>query len=220
MVRNKAVIGTGMIGTAFAEARCINNCIIYAAGTANSSCTRQSEFDRDENRLKESMLRSGIFVYVSTCSIEDKPYTHHKMKMEGLVKERGNYLIVRLPNVAGKSDNPHTLLNFLSSCVHRREEFDLFTKARRNVIDVMDVVDITYWLLRNYAINETVNVAAPFNYSVLEIVNEFEKIYRKKAVFNRIDSGDAPDIDTSRIADAFVDFSGDYLGRTLRRYYE
>ncbi len=209
-----------MIATAFGRARGLRGTVLYAAGVSNSSCTRQSEFDRERARLTESLLNPGLFIYVSTCSTEDKPYTHHKRAMEELVKARGDYLIVRLPIVAGPTTNPHTLLNFLYSRILRSEEFDLFTLSARNVIDVADAATILEWLVRGGAHNETVNVAAPHDYSVEYIVKLFEQITGKKAVTNRIAQGDSQDIDVRRIADADVDFSGDYLNRVLRRYYK
>ena len=220
MVHDTTVIGSGMIGTAFAEARFPKYCVIYAAGPSNSSCTRQSEFDRDRERLSEALQKHGMFIYISTCSVEDKPYTHHKRAMEELVKARGGYLILRLPIVAGRTTNPHTLLNFLADKVKRGEEFDLYMRARRNVIDVQDVVAVADWLVKDSALNETVNVAAPQDYSVDEIVRVFERLYGRHAHCIQVQAGDAPRIDVTRIADAPVDFSGDYLERTLRRYYK
>ena len=220
MVRDQVIFGSGMIATAFGRVRGLRGTVLYAAGVSNSSCTRQSEFDREKNRLTEALCTPGPFIYVSTCSVEDKPYTHHKHAMEGFVKARGDYLIVRLPIVAGPTTNPHTLLNFLYDKVQRSEEFDLFTKARRNVIDVADAAAILEWLVRGGAHNQTINVAAPQDYAVTEIVGVFERITGKKAVVNRIDSGDSQDIDVRRISEADVDFSGDYLGRVLRRYYK
>ena len=219
MVRDQVIVGSGMVGSAFAEVRGLRGAVVYAAGPSNSSCTRQSEFDRERARLTDALQIPGLFVYISTTSVEDKPYTHHKHAMEQLVRERGDYLIARLPIVAGKTSNPHTLLNFLHSRIARSEEFDLHLRARRNVIDVADVAEIVGWLVRNGARNETVNVAAPHDYGILDIVRVFQRITGKHAIFTRVDAGDWADLDVRRIADAPVDFSGDYLERTLARYY-
>jgi nucleoside-diphosphate-sugar epimerase len=219
MVRDQVIVGSGLIATAFSRVRGLRGTVLHAAGVSDSTCTRESEFARDRDRLRDSLLKPGLFIYVSTCSVEDKPYAHHKRAMEEMVRQRGDYLVVRLPIVAGRTSNPHTLLNYLFSRIQRSEGFDLFTRARRNVIDVEDAADITGWLIRNGAHNETVNVAAPKDYPVTEIVRDFELITNKKAFAARIDSGDSQEIDVRRIADADVDFSGDYLGRTLARYY-
>ena len=219
MVRDQVIIGDGMIGRAMADVHGLRGTVVYAAGVSNSACVDEREFNRERQRLTEALQFPGLFIYFSTCSEEDRPYTHHKRAMEGLVKARGSYLIARLSIVAGKTPNPHTLLNFLYSRVARSERFTLRTLARRNVIDVRDVARVVDELVRAGTENETVNVAAPEDYGIREIVREFERICRKPAIVDCVDEGDAPLIDTRRIADTVVDFSGDYLARTLRRYY-
>ena len=220
MVPDTTVIGSGMIGTAFKEARFPKGCVVYAAGPANSSCTNEYEFKRDRERLSHDIHKPGLFIYISTCSVEDKPYVHHKRAMEELVKARGDYLILRLPNVAGRTSNPHTLLNFLADKVKRGEHFNMYRLSRRNVIDVQDVVTIADWLVRNNARNETINVASPRDHLIYHIVRAFEALYGKHAIMLVVESGDAQRINVNRIFDAPVDFSGDYLERTLERYYK
>jgi nucleoside-diphosphate-sugar epimerase len=209
-----------MIASAFRLARSIKGSVIHAAGVSDSTCVRQSDFDRDQARLVDSLRNTGLFIYVSTCSVEDKPYTAHKRAMEELVRARGDFLILRLPTVAGRTANPHTLLNYLYARIVRSEGFDLYTRARRNIIDLSDVVAITHWLVRDGAVNETVNVAAPHDYSVAEIVNEFAAITGKHPHATRIDSGDVQDIDVTRISESCIDFSDNYLQRTLNHYYK
>ena len=219
MVRDQQIIGSGLIASAFGTQRGMAGTVLYAAGVSDSSCADESQFTRDRERLAEALAMPGLFIYISTTSVEDKPYTRHKRELEALVRERGGYLIVRLPIVAGRSANPHTLLNWLHARIARSEPFDLYERARRNVIDVADVAEIVAWLVRDGAANETVNVAAPMDYSVRDIVAVFEQITGKPALANRLDRGDAQVLDVRRIADADVDFSGGYLERTLRRYY-
>ena len=219
MVRDQVIVGSGMIASAFSDVRGMRGTVLYAAGPSNSNCTRQSEFERERVRLAEALLAPGLFVYISTCSVEDKPYTHHKRQMESMVRDRGDYLVCRLPIVCGRTANPHTLLNWFHGRISRSEGFDLYRHARRNVIDVADVAEIVGWLVRSGAYNETVNVAAPHDYSALEIVRAFERLTGKTAVYDVVDAGDEQNIDVRRIADADVDFSGEYLERTLARYY-
>lgn len=208
-----------MIAKALAEARGLRNVTVHAAGVSNSGCTDPREFERDRDRLIESLRAPGLFVYISTCSIEDKPYTAHKRAMEELVKARGDYLIARLPIVAGTTLNPHTLLNFLAARISRGERFTARGFARRNIIDVVDVAAALDWLVRAGRLDETVNIAAPMDYAVGEIISAFEWIYSKHAQADWVQEGDAPRVDWRDIADAGIDFSGDYLQRTLGRYY-
>jgi hypothetical protein len=193
--------------------------VFYAAGVSDSTCTNTAEFIRERERLTEALKTDGLFVYFGTCSTDDTAYVRHKWEMEGLVRGRGNYLICRLPVVAGKSPNPHTLLNFLHARISRSEPFTLWTRARRNVIDVVDVGEIVRWVINDGVVNETIDVCAPFDYSIDQIVGAFEQLTGKKALAARVEHGSATITNRLRIAEVPIDFSGDYLGAVIRRYY-
>jgi hypothetical protein len=210
------IVGSGLIARALADR---SDAIQYAAGVSNSSCTDAEEFERDKTRLKAHLDRPGLFVYFSTCSAAQSDYVQHKRECEQMVQQRGDYLICRLPIVAGKTSNPHTLLNYLHSRVSRSEAFDLWPEARRNVIDVVDMGTIVRWLLKEGARDEVVNVAAPMDYSLREIVTAFEQLLEKPAKVRLHEGGEAQKLDVSRIAEAPVDWSGDYLGAILWRHY-
>lgn len=62
--------------------------------------------------------------------------------MEALVTHHPRHLILRLPQVAGRTPNPHTLLNYLYARISRGESFRLWRNARCNIIDVDDVAAI------------------------------------------------------------------------------
>lgn len=216
------IIGNGLIGKAMRNLRGPGrNAIIYAAGVSSSICNDQWEFDRERARLSDALLQPGRFVYFSSCGVaaNKSPYLSHKLAMEELVKARGDFLICRLPILAGHTTNPYTLLNFLFDKISRSVRFNLQMRSRRHVVDIFDVVDVTEWLLRNDAVNEIVDIAPPSSNTVVEIVEQFERIVGKKAICNRVDEGDWHEIDTRRIEDAPVDFSGNYLERTLARHY-
>lgn len=210
------IIGSGVVASCLDDRPGV---ILYAAGVSNSRCEDADEFKRDRERLQSNLDRRGLFVYFSTCAVSDSAYVTHKRELEALVKERGDYLICRLPIVAGKTSNPHTLLNYLHSRIARSERFDLIPEARRNIIDTTDIGSIVKWLLKTGAENETVNVAAPMDYSMRQIVAAFEELTGKRA-YTREHPG-SPDllIDVSRIKAAPMCWSGDYLGDVLRRYY-
>ena len=210
------IVGSGVVASCLDDRPGV---ILYAAGVSNSRCEDADEFKRDRDRLIDNLDRRGLFVYFSTCAAGDSTYVTHKRELEQLVKDRGDYLICRLPIVAGKTTNPHTLLNYLHSRIARSERFDLIPEARRNIIDTTDIGSIVKWLLKTGAENETVNVAAPMDYSMRQIVTAFEDLTGKRA-YTREHPG-SPDllIDVSRIKAAPMCWSGDYLGDVLRRYY-
>ena len=227
------IIGSGLIARAFAEhASMLNDTCIYAAGVSNSSCTDPTEFTRDEDRLRAAltaMPASTRLVYFSTCSVDDASlrqsgYVVHKSRLEKLVEERPPYLVVRLPQVAGRTPNPHTLLNYLYARVTRSEKFDLWKHARRNIIDVDDAAALILYLIRTgQAADETINVANPRSSSMSEIVEALEAATGRRAVYRVVDRGGAYEIDTSRIESAIaalrLRFGDAYLPRTVAKYY-
>jgi hypothetical protein len=209
------IVGSGLISTALVDRW---DFIQYAAGVSNSQCTDEEEFSRDKERLNSHLPRGGRFVYFSTCSEADSMYVRHKRECEELVRSRGNYLICRLPIVSGKTTNPHTLLNYVHSRVQRSEKFDVWPAHRRNVIDIIDVGTIVRWLLKDSA-DETVNIAAPFDYSMAEIVSAFEQLMSKKAIVKLHEGAGGNKLDVERIYHAPVHWGNDYLSSTLWKHY-
>lgn len=232
------VIGSGLMARAFAHV--FDNepggLLVYAAGVSNSGCGDPREFQRERDRLSEAMSdaqTNRAFIYFSTCSVEDPeavatPYVQHKIAMEGLVRTHPGHLIIRLPQVAGRTPNPHTLLNYLYARISRGERFAIWNRARRNIIDVDDVVRIVKFLVRGSrdcrpACAETIAVANAGDYGLGEIVAAFERVTGKRALFDVLAKGGTYHVDISRIrpllASADVLFDNNYLDRTLLKYY-
>ena len=140
------------------------------------------------------------------------------------MRERRRFLIARLPQVAGNTPNPHTILNYLYARITRSERFDLWRRARRNIIDVEDVARITMDLLAHgISTIDFVNIANSRDYSLEEIVAALETTTRHAAVFTSIDKGAEYPIDTSAITESVdrcrISFDDGYLLRTLGKYY-
>lgn len=227
------IIGTGLLAYAFTpiyEQR--EDICIYAAGVSNSSCTDIHEFDRERDRLNAALhtyAKVDAFVYFGTCSVADPeaqatPYVRHKLAMEALVKTHPRYLILRLPQVAGRTPNPHTLLNYLYAHISRSESFTLWQNARRNIIDVSDIVAIARIFIDSPdARRITLNIANETSYSLPEIVAGMERFTGKHAIFSTVERGSGYTIDITAIRPAIekagVKFGPDYLGRVLEKYY-
>lgn len=210
------IVGSGLIASALEDCYSV---VQYAAGVSNSQCKDADEFKRDKDRLASHLHRPGIFAYFSTCSDVDSPYVTHKRQCEAMVMDRGNYLILRLPIVAGKTSNPHTLLNYIHSRVARSERFDLIPEARRNVIHMHEARAILRWLFKNGAKNEVVNVAAPFDYAMADIVRAFESLLGKRALYREHPGGREKPIDVERIKDAGIFWGERYLDTVLEGVY-
>ena len=163
------IFGSGLLAFAFGPkfANSATSCV-YAAGVSNSNCSDQREFDREQDRLMVAMGQhrsAELFLYFGTCSANGplgsaSPYVQHKIKMEKIVEEHPRYLILRLPQTAGKTENPHTLLNYIFARIIRSERFQVWKNARRNIIDVDDVVRIAIGLALEEGVRrESINAA-------------------------------------------------------------
>lgn len=228
------VIGSGLIASAFIRggAQELADTCFYAAGVSNSGCRDEREFLRERVRLDAAMAgcsASTRLVYFSTCStadssLQDSDYVKHKRLMEERVRERANHLILRLPQVAGVTPNPHTLLNYLHERIARSERFQVWSGATRNIIDVEDIVRITLDLMETEGANaETINIASPYSTKMLDIVHAMEHAMDTRAVFDIVDRGSRVPIDTGRISSSIrrcgLIFGDAYIGGIIEKYY-
>src|ERR1035437_2149422 len=119
------IVGNGLIATTLAGMDHSNH-VIFASGVSNSNETTHSMFQRETDLLL-AQDRNKTLVYFSTCSITDPTvsetsYVKHKIYIENLIKkEFQNYLIIRLPTLIGKTNNPHTFFNHIKNKVINNE---------------------------------------------------------------------------------------------------
>ncbi len=224
------IIGNGLIASSF-HPHFENNAdvIIFASGVSNSRETNPAAFQREERLLMNALASKKYLVYFSTCSLSDpelqqSPYVMHKIKIEELVRSSKGYAIFRLTQVVGKTSNPHTLTNYLYQHITSDTPFQIWRHAKRNLIDVDDVVSIATYLIQSPRMSRiTENIACPFSIGIDELVRIFEHVLRKKAVYTLKDAGGAYAIDT-RLATAAaknisIDFNENYTEKLLRKYY-
>jgi len=230
---NGMIIGSGLIARAFIpHLETLDGAWVYAAGVSNSSCDDPREFERERQRLVQALAAApaqSLFLYFSTCSVADpgareSAYVRHKLAMERLIQKRDRHLVLRLPQLAGRTPNPHTLLNHFYARIVRSERFTIWRGATRNIIDVDDVARIvTDLVVTEGACGEIINVANPRNYAVAEIVRSIEQVTGHEAVFDIIERGTGYTIDIDRIRAALhrcgLGFPEDYLLQVIRKYY-
>lgn len=227
------IVGSGLLAKAF-ENRFASDprVCIFASGVSNSQCTDPAEFERESRLLRDTLMQmpsNGLFVYFSTCSVADpaaagSPYVLHKLAMESLISDWPHHLICRLPQVAGRTRNSHTLLNYLATCISEGRKFAIWTGASRNIIDIDDVAALVDVAIKT-DVNKIriLNIASPANHAMTKIVSVMENIMQKKAVFQCVERGSSYDIDVRDILplcnSAGVDFQNNYLDRVIRKYY-
>ena len=226
------IIGSGLLARAFSRfALDRKDLAIFAAGVSNSGCTDTREFEREKTLLLRSLEGSPDslqFVYFSTCSVDDpesnnSPYVRHKLAMEELVRSTPGHVILRLPQVAGRTPNPHTLLNYLHARIARGERFTVWSRARRNIIDCDDVCMVAVVMLKSGLRGATVNVANTRDYAMSEIVSSLERISDGHAIYDIAERGASYPIDVSTMLpfarQAGIAFDAGYLDRALTKYY-
>lgn len=225
------IIGNGLLAKAYAPYFVDKqDVIVFASGVSNSRETDPEEFARERRMLEKALAQEKKLVYFSSCSIADPdqvnaPYVLHKQAQEKLIAERArNYAIFRLPQVVGRIDNPHTLTNYLYQTIASGDVFHIWTRARRNLIDVDDVAAIGARLLeRGDADNRITNIACPFSVAILDLVRIFEQVMDRRAYYDLIDSGGSYAIDVelamSAAAEAGIVIDDNYINQLIRKYY-
>ena len=222
------IIGNGLISTAFARTD-IGNTIIFGSGVSDSSCKSEREFQREENKLRHALYLEGVFIYFSTCSINRPDWLHtsyiqHKLYMESIIKKRGGYIIIRIPQVTGNSDNKNLITNYISRNIIEGNTFDLWPNVKRCIIDVDDLVTLTNTIINKGVIDTTVELSPPDILAMRDIVSIFEDIMRIKALSNDdVNVNDFSNYDTSLVEflskDVGIDFGKGYSRRVIQKYY-
>jgi nucleoside-diphosphate-sugar epimerase len=227
------IVGGGLIARAFEPLRHrLPAACVFASGVSNSTSTDAAPFERERKLLDETLARhagAASFVYFSTCSVDDpasrdSAYVAHKLGMEERVRRHEGHLIVRLPQLAGNTANPHTLLNYLRDRIVRHEHFSVWGGARRNIIDVEDAARIvTDLLLVERVRGETVVVANALDVAVLEVVAVLEEVLGEKGDYTVIQRGEGYAIDTRHLAAVIrrngIRFDEGYLRAVVSKYY-
>lgn len=177
------VLGTGLMASVFAAFSDDDHFRVIAAGVSNSGERSRSAFLREQNMIEAMDPEGGCVVYLSTCSIFDptlerSAYVEHKRRMEDLVLSRfHDRIVLRLPNILGRSANPNTLLNYFRDRILARALLEVQMEACRYVMDRRDLSRAVPWLLaatelRGRAVNVCYDepVPVPQLLKVLEMV--------------------------------------------------
>lgn len=229
------IIGNGLLARAFAPYFAErDDVVIFASGVSNSRETDPAAFAREramlDRALDRAVAQDQLLVYFSSCSIADPeltqaPYVLHKHATEKLLAERAPRMaIFRLPQVVGRTPNPHTLTNYLHQTIASGKHFQVWNRARRNLIDVDDVAQIGRRLIeRGDTINRAVNIACPYSVAVPDLVALFETVMDRQARYDLVDSGGSYHIDVdpamSAAAEAGVVMDQNYVIQLIRKYY-
>jgi nucleoside-diphosphate-sugar epimerase len=225
------LIGRGLIAKSFADMANRTDVTIFASGVANSLETRESEFERERQLLlAECEKNKGLFVYFGTASVHDKAeqaraYVRHKLAMEELVISRcAAFNIFRLPQVVGRSANGATLIEYFRAQILSGESFQVWSNARRRLIDIDDVGRICRHVIASGSVHSSVIDLVPsVSITAPEIVRELEAILGLAANCTFVPRGGDLEVETSKMEDLMrqvgLKFDADYPRALIRKYY-
>lgn len=226
------VIGNGMVAKRFESYKTNDQFLIFASGVSNSKNINPAAYERELILLQKAIKENPekILVYFSTCSIydpgeENSKYVLHKRTIEDLVqKQQEQFYIFRVSNLVGRSENRNTILNFYVYHILNGINFDLWTNAIRNLIDIDDMYRIVDHILKNRVDqNKIINIANEVDYTTTEIITTIETFLDTTANYIPIAKGNAFIIDAS-VTKAInneldIHFEKNYLINLLRKYY-
>ena len=225
--RVRFIVGSGFIAARFKKYLKFlkkKNVIIYAAGISNSLDDYKKNLEREVFKIKNFILNNRKkLIYISTYSVNDdsrrrKLYVKNKIKIEKIIKQESEkYMIIRLPEIIGKNKNPNTLTNFFYNKIVRNESFTVFKNSRRNLLDVDDAIKNCIKIIRSDKKNKSVvNLLNKKFNTPLQIVNNFEKILKKKGIYKFKNTKKKK---WSLKNNYYVYSKKDYLIKSLKKYY-
>jgi nucleoside-diphosphate-sugar epimerase len=219
----------------------VGNVVFLAAGVSNSLCRDQSEYDRERKLLcqtiKDCSKSGDKLVYFSSAGAvyggnddfkkEDSPlhpstvYGRNKKLNESLIQNSGtDYLILRLPNLVGPSQNRHQLVPSLSLQALSGQAV-LYEHAERDLLDVEDAVNIICRLLKCVENKELINIATGVSVSVSEIFAKIQKVLGTDAKIKIVPLGDKQRFCVAKLNRYLKKtnmFDKDYYSRVIEKY--
>jgi nucleoside-diphosphate-sugar epimerase len=232
--------GSGMIARAFLQAQAPDDPpgYVFARGVARSDVVDEREYLREKALLEaasDTARASGVpVVYFTgapiygafsataegTPAVPHSRYGVHQAQCESQLLESGAIVLIeRLPNIVGPSANEHQLIPALT-----RQILDgrvrVQKSARRDLLDVSDLVAITRRLLSADRRHHVYNVASGRPVPVRDIVEHIRSIVGASPTVVEVDGGTDQSFDLGRLTEAgcALDADDGYWARVLDRY--
>jgi nucleoside-diphosphate-sugar epimerase len=190
------IVGKGLIAHQLVDYKNSEEVLIFASGVSNSAELKKENFLRELDLIKSFANTEKVFIYFSTCSIFDQSnanslYVKHKLEVEQFIHSNFNrHIIIRLPNMIGLSQNPHTFFNFFYHSIKEGNQITIQKNAVRYFMDVEDLPLIMKMIIsEESSINSTLNVSYNNPILIPDALSIFEKYLNKNALATYIDKG-------------------------------
>jgi nucleoside-diphosphate-sugar epimerase len=169
------IIGDGMIAESFKNYNFKSVCV-FASGVADSTENDILKYKKEYDLLKQVLKKNqnNLIIYFSTLSVLRYDYTNyvmHKLFIESYIENNSNnFLILRLPNIIGRTKNTKQLVPFMYNSLLNKKVIQIKNGTYRDLIDVEDLPKIVDFLI-NKKINGKINVTLGNKIKVVDIVN-------------------------------------------------
>ncbi len=215
------IVGRGFIAKNLAPIAAYHpHILMLAAGVSRTTATSKGEFARERALLLHAIRRARregrMVVFLSTASSgvygsaalpgrEDTPirpngpYATHKIELEHLLQDSGiAHLVLRVSHLVGRHQRPWQLLPSLVSQVESGR-VRIRRGARRDLLEVGDMVRITDALLRCGVRDEVVNIASGVSVPIERIVEHIEHRLDRAAVHDMVEAEEGSVIDIGKL---------------------
>ena len=236
MKKKKIIYGNGFIAKKFSIFNNIlkkRKIVLYAAGISNSQENLKKNLSREINLFKNfyKKNRNNKIIYISTCSVNDNSrnkskYIKNKIKIEKFIKTKfKKFIILRLPELIGRSNNKNTLINYFFYMIKNKKKFYLFKNTKRNVLDIDDVLKISKHVILDKKINKKIIcLSNKFFYTPQNIVKlieqklSIEAKYQLKSSINQHWKLSDKSV-LKYVKKAKIKFNKNYLQKALNKYF-
>ncbi len=230
------IVGTGFLGKNLLKIKNSlkkSNYIVYAAGVSHSKTTSLNKLNRELRsfkRFSKENINKKI-IYISTADVTNSLfkrslYVKNKIKIEYIIKKNfSNYVILRLPQIIGKSKNKKTLVNFFYYSIKNNKQLVLLKNFKRNILDIDDVLKVIKIIIKNKKNkNKVITLSNKYNIEPIDIVRIFEKKLKKIAKFKyKIIKKQIWPLNYQKnrhyFKEAKIRFNRNYLSKTINKYY-
>jgi nucleoside-diphosphate-sugar epimerase len=223
------VVGSGLLGGSMSSFSNNEDILIFASGVSNSKETNENEYLREFNLLKTFIGTEKKIIYFSTCSVlyeclQPSKYIIHKKNIENFIKNNfKNYLIFRLPNVVGNTNNKHTSFNFFKNNLLNNLPINVEKNSTRYFIDVDDVADSTKSIILDKGQNKKeINVCFNNKIDIFNFINLMSEQIGVNPVMILSNNGCSHDIDNTdfinQIDKKYKEINKDYNLRIIKKY--
>jgi UDP-2-acetamido-2,6-beta-L-arabino-hexul-4-ose reductase len=162
------IIGRGNIAKVLKDHK---DLIFFASGVSNSSCTDETEYQRERDLMLTVPFNKHI-VYFSNLAIyyKNDRYTKHKIDTEEFIRNNyASYTIVRI-EVCEWVNNPTTILNVFKTQLSKGIEPTIFDTTRY----VLSLDEFLYWIsLIKPGVKNEMNILGRKMY-ISEIIKEIK----------------------------------------------